>query len=352
MSQNQGVQDNETLGLRLLKKSQKVILKLIFSRMGIILLMLLLNIGILFVVFLKFEEFLPHFYGGTAIYTVAMVIYLINCQMDPTAKITWLIVVMILPVFGSLLYLFTRMDLGHRAMQKRLQKIYTVSKQYETKSNDVEELSKQDYGAFAMTRYVASFTGVSVFQNTSVTYFPCGEEMFAKLLLELEKAKKSIYLEYFIIDEGIMWGKILEILAKKASQGVDVRVIYDGTCEFFLLPKGYSRKLKKLGISCHVFAPVTPFLSTHYNYRDHRKILTIDGKVAFNGGVNLADEYINAKKVYGHWKDAAVMLKGEAAKEFERMFLQMWSIEEKKIAIQSETKDEISISAHKGFVLP
>ena len=135
-------------------------------------------------------------------------------------------------------------------------------------------------------------------------------------------------MEYFIVDEGLMWGKILEILAKKAAEGVDVRIMYDGTCEFALLPRDYPKRLKKLGIKCKVFSPVTPFVSTHYNYRDHRKILVIDGHTAFNGGINLSDEYINAKPKFGHWKDTAVMLKGEAVKSFTLMFLQTWDFDE------------------------
>ncbi len=150
-----------------------------------------------------------------------------------------------------------------------------------------------------------------------------------------------------------MWGRILEILAKKAAQGVDVRVMYDGTCEFSLLPHDYPKRLKALGIRCKVFAPVTPFASTHYNYRDHRKILVIDGHTAFNGGVNLADEYINQKERFGHWKDTAVMLKGEAVRSFTLMFLQMWGIDEK----EDETERFLSYPSRpavqaEGYVIP
>ena len=163
-----------------------------------------------------------------------------------------------------------------------------------------------------------------------MTYFPLGEEKWAEMLRQLEQAEHFIFLEYFIVDEGLMWGKVLEILARKAREGVDVRVMYDGTCEFSTLPHDYPKRLKALGIQCKAFSPVTPFLSTHYNYRDHRKILVIDGHTAFTGGVNLADEYINHIEKYGHWKDTAVMLKGEAVRSFTLMFLQMWSIDEKQ----------------------
>ncbi len=347
--------ENENLGLRLLKKGQKGVLKMIFSRMSIILLLLLLNVVFLFEAFARFERFLPQLFGGTALFTVCMVLYLINSRLDPTAKITWLIVIMLLPVFGSLLYLFTCKEIGHRAVGKRLQKIYADSKASSPvdSGNAYEELVKQNPGAAALTRYVSNITGFPVSRNGEAVYFPCGEDMLQQVLQELEKAEQTIYLEYFIIDEGAMWGQILEVLARKASQGVDVRVMYDGTCEFFLLPKGYPKKLKKLGISCRVFAPVTPFLSTHYNYRDHRKILTIDGKVAFTGGINLADEYANIFHPLGHWKDTAVMLQGAVVGSFERMFLQMWNLEGKEIVFPAQPQPVESLSTgNQGYVMP
>lgn len=149
-----------------------------------------------------------------------------------------------------------------------------------------------------------------------------------------------------------MWGRILEVLARKAAQGVDVRVMYDGTCEFSTLPRDYPSRLEALGIQCKVFSPVTPFVSTHYNYRDHRKILVIDGQVGFTGGVNLADEYINHIEKYGRWKDSALMLEGEGVRSMTALFLQMWSI-----LCQPEFEqflsDPIPAAANaKGFVVP
>ena len=167
-----------------------------------------------------------------------------------------------------------------------------------------------------------------------------------------ETAKKYIFLEYFIVDEGLMWGRILEVLARKAAQGVDVRVMYDGTCEFSTLPRDYPSRLEALGIQCKVFSPVTPFVSTHYNYRDHRKILVIDGQVGFTGGVNLADEYINHIEKYGRWKDSALMLKGEGVRSMTALFLQMWSIL-RQPEFEQFLSDPIPAAANaKGFVVP
>ena len=155
-----------------------------------------------------------------------------------------------------------------------------------------------------------------------------GKRNSEALLEELKKAEKFIFLEYFIIDEGYMWGSILQILAQKAKLGVEVRVMYDGMCEVTTLSYDYPERMKRFGIQCKAFSPLRPFLSTHYNYRDHRKILVIDGKVGFNGGVNLADEYINHIERFGYWKDTAVMLKGDAVSSLTLLFLQMWNITE------------------------
>ena len=289
-----------------------------------------------------------------AVFTVVMVLYLLNCSLDPTAKITWLVVVMLTPVFGTLLYVYTKMDIGHRALKARFSHIIAMTKNSIPQSKEVyRKLEETDPGAAALVHYIQRSGCHPVYDRTEVTYFPLGEDKFAELLRQLEAAEHFIYLEYFIIAEGKMWGEVLEILTRKAREGVDVRLMYDGTCEFTLLPHKYLKLLRKLGIRCKVFAPVSPFMSTHYNYRDHRKILVIDGHTAFNGGVNLADEYINRVRRFGHWKDTAVMIKGGAVKSFTLMFLQMWNMDvrepefEKSLAYPALPRE-----AAKGFVVP
>ena len=324
--------DSQNMGIRLLKKGQNGILHAIFSRMGLFVVLLAAQALFLVSTYLWFREFRPHIISGLAVFTVVMVLYLLNCRLDPTAKITWLVVVMLTPVFGALLYFYTRMDIGHRALKARFSHIIAMTKDSIPQSEEAyHSLEEEEPGAAALVRYIQRSGCHPVYNRTLVTYFPLGEDKFAELLRQLEGAKHFIYLEYFIIAEGMMWGEVLEILARKAKEGVDVRVMYDGTCEFALLPHKYLKLLRKLGIRCKVFAPVSPFISTHYNYRDHRKILVIDGHTAFNGGVNLADEYINQVQRFGHWKDTAVMLKGEAVKSFTLMFLQMWNMDEREL---------------------
>ncbi len=321
---------NEGMGLSLLKKGQKGFFHFIFSRLGLILILLALQVFLLFGVFFWFREIIPYFWGGTTLFTVGMVLYLLNSPMDPSAKITWLVVIMLLPVFGVLFFWYTKSDLGYRAERFRMRQLLASTReQLSQNASDMDALRKENPGAAALAHYLASTGCHPVFRGTSAVYFPSGEAKWEEMLVQLQQAKHFIFLEYFIIDEGLMWGKILEILAQKAAEGVDVRVMYDGTCEFSTLPHGYPGKLRKLGIQCKIFGRVLPFVSTSYNYRDHRKILVIDGHTAFTGGVNLADEYINHIEKFGRWKDAAVMLKGEAAKSFTLMFLQMWGLDER-----------------------
>ncbi|MDE7260886.1 MAG: cardiolipin synthase, partial [Oscillospiraceae bacterium] len=166
------------------------------------------------------------------------------------------------------------------------------------------------------------------YRNSGAVYYPIGEEAFAAIMEALEGAEDFIFLEYFIVEEGCMWGRILKVLEEKARQGVEVRVLYDGTCALYKLPYQYPKQLEELGVKCRMYAPLRPLVSTHYNNRDHRKILVVDGRCAFTGGINLADEYINRRVLHGHWKDVAVRITGEAVASFTLMFLQMWNVGE------------------------
>ena len=340
-------------GIRLLKKGQKGVVHAIFSRFGLILVLLLLQVFALFSLLRWFGELLPHYFGGTLLVIGAMMVYLLNQDMDNSVRITWLVVTALAPVLGVPLFWYTKADIGHRVLRKRLMELEGQTRaQLPQDERAVRRLEAEDPGAASLTRYLRGRGGgFPVYQNTAVTYFPGGEAKFEELLRQLETAKKYIFLEYFIIEEGLMWGRVLEVLARKAAQGVDVRVMYDGTCEFSTLPRDYPKRLEALGIRCKVFSPVTPFVSTHYNYRDHRKILVIDGRVGFTGGVNLADEYINHVKKYGRWKDAAVMLQGEAVRSMTALFLQMWGILQQPEFEQFLT-DPIPAERAAGFVVP
>lgn len=342
------------MGIRLIKKGKKGIAHILFSRMGLFLFLMVLQAVFLCSIFFWFEGLWFHAYSGMVVFSLLMVLYLLNSRINPTAKITWLIIMMLMPVFGALLYWYTQRDIGHRALKARFGQIVDMTREaIPQPEGPARALAAEDPGAASLAHYIARSSCHPVFDRTEVTYFSLGEEKFEEMLRQLEGAEHFIFLEYFIINEGLMWGKVLEILARKAREGVEVRLLYDGTCELALLPHNYPKLLKELGIQCKVFAPVSPFISTHYNYRDHRKILVIDGHTAFNGGVNLADEYINRVERFGHWKDTAVMVRGEAARSFTLMFLQMWSIDEKEIEFQRFLAHPVPCRKEAaGYVIP
>lgn len=312
----------------LFNNSKKSILNVIFSRFVLIALFLFLQIAFILVFLIEFETYLPQFYSFNIVLSVFLLLYLINTQIDPTAKLTWLVLFTVFPVFGALLFGYTLSDFGHRALKKRTDNIKKNTMfALDHNASTLEKLSKIDNRASNICKYLQKCGCHPLYDNTSVKYLKSGEVMFEELLKAIKSAEKYIFMEYFIIEHGKMWQEILDVLAEKAASGVDVRVIYDGRCEFSMLPHSYPKTLGEMGIKCKVFAPIMPFLSTHYNYRDHRKITVVDGKTAFTGGINIADEYINAKKRFGYWKDCAIMLCGQAAESFALMFMQMWNVE-------------------------
>lgn len=343
--------ENETV-LYLAKPKKKGLLPLIFSRLFLIAVLLVLQILLLVALYGWFREYIPHFAAFQGLFTIVMVLYLFNNGMDSSAKLTWLIIIALFPIPGAIFLAYTQTNFGHRVIKQRVESLIAETKNAIPQDIAVlNVLANDGSGTDDLHRYCNRSGCFPICGNTEVQYFPLGEDKFAAMLEELEKAEQFIYMEYFIIEEGYMWGRILDVLARKAKAGVDVRVMYDGMCEITTLPHEYPKLLGELGIKAKMFSPVTPFLSTHYNYRDHRKILVIDNKVAFNGGVNLADEYINRKERFGHWKDTAIMLRGEAVRSFTLMFLQMWNIDEQIADFSAVNAFSESVNAA-GFVMP
>ena len=315
--------------LKLTKGRKKGLLRIFFSRFGIMIILILVQIELMLAVYTLLSGYFEWFAAFLRVFSLFMIIHLFKSDMDATAKLTWLFLIMALPVPTAVFLLFTETNWGHLHIKNRTKEIISDTK---TKLKQNDDILKEDDIIRSSTDSLHLYLNRSgcfpIYDNTETKYFPFGEDKFHTLTEELKKAEKFIFLEYFIIEEGYMWGSILKILADKAKEGVEVRVMYDGMCEIQLLTWDYPNRLEKLGIKCKPFSPITPLVSTHYNYRDHRKILIIDGKTAFNGGINLADEYMNRTHPFGLWKDTAVMVKGQAAQSFTLMFLQMWNLTE------------------------
>lgn len=262
------------------------------------------------------------------IISLAVLIHVVATDRSKGAyKLTWALLILIFPVFGGVFYIILNVQSSTKWFQRRIIKTEAKANKCRTMFNNGYDSAKENIPQYApQITYLQNCAGFPVYNNSRAVYFKSGEDKLERLLTELEKAEKYIFLEYFIVQEGKMWDSILEILKRKAAAGVKVRFMYDDLGCFFLLPKDYPEELKKFGIECVVFNPFRPILSVVQNNRDHRKIVSIDGKVCFTGGVNLADEYINEIERYGHWKDSAIMVEGDAAWSFTIVFLQMWEV--------------------------
>ena len=253
------------------------------------------------------------------------VLYIVSKGGKGSFKTLWVFLILSFPIFGGLLYLFVNLQSSTRKMRKTLDAArHSTNPLYTLPEDGYRKAATETGYYFPQVRYLQDTCGFPIYDRTQTKYYCPGEEFLLALLDELEKAEHYIFLEYFLIQQGIMWDSILEVLRRKAKKGVKVRILYDDLGCFFLLPADYHKQLSALGIECGIFNPFHPLLTALQNNRDHRKIAVIDGKVAFTGGINLADEYVNAYNKFGHWKDSAVKVEGKAAWSFTLMFLEMW----------------------------
>jgi cardiolipin synthase len=262
------------------------------------------------------------------ILSIIVCVHVLNKHAKAAYKITWVFLNMLFPIFGGVLYIFFNSQANPRKFRHLITKsIQDSHNKFYMCGNRLPDLLKA-YPEFGpQAHYLQNYAGFPVYTNTQSRYFDSGEAFFRRVLEELGKAENYIFLEFFILREGAMLDPIISILERKAREGLDIRIIYDDLGCFMSLPAHYRKTLEEKGIKCFVFNPFKPILSSLQNNRDHRKIIIIDGKVAFTGGLNLADEYINAVNRFGRWKDAAIMLEGEGAWPLTLIFLQMWNLQ-------------------------
>lgn len=258
---------------------------------------------------------------------IFVVLHIIRISKHLDSDLMWIIVIMLFPVFGTAFYLFTATNLLTSRETWSLVKATGESvKYYNQDKNILDEACNKEPAYYGQIHYLSDHAHFPVYKNKkgNFDYYPLGDDGFPVMLEEMRKAEKFIFLEYFIIAKGSMWDQMHEILKEKAEEGLDVRVMYDDLGSFTTLPMSYAKKLTAEGIKCIPFNRISPILGAIMNHRDHRKILVIDGKTAFSGGINLADEYINTIVRFGHWKDNVIRIKGEAVWSYTVMFLTHW----------------------------
>lgn len=303
----------------------KFIRKFLFHRVAFVVLAILIQLLVLIGVIIRFYDYFAFFYGGSIMISIIAVLLIINNKYNPIYKLAWIIPILLFPIFGGLFYIFFGGNKLSKRIRLRMKSIVDKTRgALLPKQFILNEMKSQNEIAANQSKYIQDYAYYPPYCNTVSEYLSIGEIKFERLKEELKKAERFIFLEYFIIEEGVMWNSILDILKEKASRGVDVRVIYDDAGCLLKLPYGYDKKLEEMGVKCCVFNPLVPWLSTKFNNRDHRKIAIIDGHTGFTGGINLADEYINEYEKFGHWKDAAIMVKGECVWSMTVMFLSMW----------------------------
>lgn len=323
----------------------KKILKFILSRFAIISFLLLFEFIILVTLIFKVNASFSYFYIISSIFSIFVLIFLICKEESPSYKVPWIIVILTIPFVGWIIYILFSRSYINKKQRKKYYSVAVESFKYIFESINVkEELSVDNLVAFNQTNFIFRSCWCPVRKNTSSLYLNDGSVYFSKLLEALKSAKKFIFLEYFIIEEGRMWNTILEILKEKVLLGLDVRVMFDDFGCITKLPYAYNRKLEKMGIKCCVFNKYKPFLSAIHNNRDHRKIAVVDGIKGLTGGINLADEYINDINKFGYWKDTGIYLEGGAVNNLTIMFLQTWEAHYDKI-------DSMNLDLYKDFIL-
>lgn len=337
-----------------MKVNYRKLLNTAFSRVVLTVIIILIQIALILTTLLVFNSYFVYFYLFGLILSIAVVLYIINTNSNPAYKLAWIIPIMIFPVFGGLLYvLFGKYKLSKKEKVKVTEIENMILPEIKHSYSVIEKLEEENPEAARQAKYLYNVTNIPPYNNNKSVFLPSGQAMFEKIKEELKKAKKFIFLEYFIIDEGEMWDDILEILEQKVKENVDVRIIYDDFGCIATLPKDYVNTLKKKGIKSCIFGKFVPVLNSKFNNRDHRKICVIDGNTAFTGGINLADEYINKKCRFGEWVDSAIMLKGTAVFSFTLMFLSMWDfINHEKDDINLFRPERLKTYEENGYVLP
>ena len=329
----------------------KRILKILFSRTILIAFSVFIQLAIIFFLHFADIEHLYFFQIVGYIWAAFTFFKMVNKKELAEFKLPWVIIFLTMPIVGLVFYyVFANRKLS----KKQIRAIYNTKKDIKasiTAENNDQEAKKLLADDFSLEQYLINVTDTHGHTNNQITYFPSGEKFFERLIKELKKAKKFIFMEYFIIAEGKLWSEIYNVLEQKASEGVDVKLIYDDVGSIGRVPISYQKILAKKGIDALKFNPIRPIIKASQNNRDHRKITVIDGVVGFTGGANIADEYVNVTHPLGHWKDSGIMISGSEVTNLTSLFLELFSIK-KRCTIDFNKYLNVTASTHEnqGFV--
>lgn len=309
------------------KKTKKGLGSLIFSRVGLFAFLILAQIFILVGLYRYFGINQYYLFGGSSILSIIMLMVILNINdMNPYMKLSWALFIFVAPTFAIIAFWMSYFKIGYRSEHKRVLDLERESRIYHQRSLSKRELmATEDKRFINLATYLKYIGGFSAYKSSKSQYYKLGDTMFDAMLEDIKNAKDFIFMEFFILDYGYMWGSILELLVEKVNQGVEVRLLIDGSNLITRLHSNFEEEMEEFGIKFRVFSKMYPIVSTYLNNRDHRKVMVIDGKVGYTGGINIADEYINRYERFGHWKDCGLRVEGEAVESLTVLFLTMWN---------------------------
>ncbi|MGN0731200.1 MAG: cardiolipin synthase [Treponema sp.] len=312
-------------------EAAKKLRTVLFSRFIILALFLILQILFFLMFSLKLQSYIEYYLFASVAISAFFLLYFVNRPGENEFKFAWFFPILILPVFGILLYVMYKYNQGGIYLKKKVKKIMDDSAVFIPLKDEAQKITKDFEEVKDIAFYLYDAGNYPAYLNTETQYFPTGEDFFSDLIDELNKAKKFVFLEFFIVEPCQIMDKLLEILSRKVKEGVEVRILFDSIGSIALSSSLLRDYFTTFGISSKVWLKFIPVFNTGLNNRDHRKIVSIDGKVAFTGGVNITDEYANlSSKRFDYWKDAGIKITGPAVRSFTLMFLQQWNVQNKK----------------------
>lgn len=328
-------------------KSAYIPMRLIFAAL-IIIAEVLAVIGIVIALCI----YVPYFIVFTLLTQIVCVLRIIASDDNPDYKVPWLLVVLIFPVAGFMVYF---MFYSRKLKDKHIKRLDELKKKTYSKNDkrDFLRLKEEDSIIHGHAKMICELADTHLFGGQGLKYFSSGEELFENLINDLKIAEKFIFMEYFIIDEGELWNSILQILVDKAKNGVEIKIVYDDVGCIRTLPGNYYKRLKKYGIEAVPFSRLKGQADNEFNNRSHRKITVIDGKIGYTGGANIADEYVNKIERFGHWKDSGIRIEGEAVWELTELFLTDYCVNVSKFAeSDNEYYPSFDLKKNDGYVIP
>lgn len=336
----------------------KKVLNKLFGRLVITAIIILIQFGWIAFTLYEAGAVNPIFSVGLRLISMVVALYVVYKDSRPHNKLSWIFLILFLPFIGCPCYfLFGRSEMTKRTRERMAALQEMVEPLRETQEEVTTHLKRVDEIAYKQMSLPQNVSRYPAYMEENSKYYSVGDDMFADMMEDIKKAKEFIFLEFFIMKQGDMFDTIIDALEERAKAGVHVRLIYDDMGCIDEFPRHFYKTLQEKGIHVACFNPFRPFLSIIMNNRDHRKIVVIDGKVAYTGGLNIADEYINTIERFGHWKDAGVRITGDSVWSFTTMFLEMWSFITKGTEDFSKYKvigndNQALIRQNKGFVQP